>query len=169
MSLNVYTWSSLKSPKAAETLNEAVGFLLEYKTEKGAVTLNKTILLCNLTEKSEKMTANEAEMVALKMALSRINTYCELNIYTESMYVANAVQSGWADRWKKDGWKTKAGKDVANRKLWEELFPMLEKYTVRWHVKEPYSYKNWLRDEVEKNRQFVAPVQPIGKDGKDNV
>jgi hypothetical protein len=46
---------------------------------------------------------------------------------------------------------------------------MLEKYTVRWHVKELYSYKNWLRDEVEKNRQFVAPVQPVGKDGNDNV
>jgi ribonuclease HI len=115
------------------------------------------------------MTANEAEMVALKMALERINTKCELNIYTENAFIANAVQNGWADQWKADGWKTKAGKDVANRKLWEELFPMLEKYTVRWHVKELYSYKNWLRDEVEKNRQFVAPVQPVGKDGNDNV
>jgi hypothetical protein len=113
------------------------------------------------------MTANEAEMGVLKMALSRINTKCELNIYTENTYIANAVKNGWASRWKENGWKTKTGKDVANRKLWEELLPLMEGNTIRWHVKEPHAYRNWLRDEVENNRQFVAPVQPVIKEEND--
>jgi ribonuclease HI len=155
MSLNVYVWSSVKSLKPACLLNKAVGYVLEYRTAKGDATLNNTLLF----GEDEKMTANGAELYVLKKALSRINIKCELNIYTESAYVAGAVKNGWTDQWKANGWKTKAGKDVANRKQWEELLPLLEGNTVIWHVKEPYPYRNWLKDEVEKNRRFVAPVQ----------
>lgn len=156
MRVNVYIWNSLKSPKSAKTLNEAVGYILETETKKGPATRTNTILLSQI---SEKMTMNEAELYAIKYALSRINIKCELDFYIENQYVASAVENGWLQQWKANDWRTKAGKDIANKKLWVEVEKLLEGHTVTWHVKEKHGYTTWIKDEVEVKRQFVAPVQ----------
>lgn len=155
--IKIYTWSSLKSVKPAKTLKKAVGYILRFDSQKGPVELGKTVLL---EELADKMTQNESEIEALKMAVSRINTKkSELEIYTENAYVARTIESGWIETWKANGWKTTAGKPVANRKQWEKLSELLEGHTVHFHVKEEHEYKNWLRNEVENARAFVAPAQ----------
>ncbi len=159
MSVNVYLWSSLKSVKAAKTLNAAVGYLLEIQTKKGPATLNKTVLLSGV---AEEMTANGAELYALKSALSRINIKCDVEIYTENRYIASAVENGWVQQWSIGGWVTKSGAAVANKEYWTEIWAKLDGVNVTWHVKEPHTYKKWLKEEVEENRVFVAPVQQKG-------
>mgnify|MGYP004527664829 CR=1 FL=1 len=45
----------------------------------------------------------------------------EYEIYSDSAYVVNSINSGWIDKWQQNNWKTTKNDDVKNRDLWEEL------------------------------------------------
>lgn len=144
--VNIYTYSTAKSPKAAKTQCEVVGYVLEYPTQKGAVTLDKQEVI-------HGMSKYQSELYVLKIALSRINTMCELDIYTESEYVAAGFEK-WLKQWKTNNWQTKAGKEVSNRIEWMELDAFVQQYghEIKVHVKENHSYRKWLKDNVEKEK-----------------
>ena len=150
--VNIYLWSSVKSLKTAETLNAAVGYIVQIQTSKGPAEVGKTVLLNDLYEKT---TANHSEIVALRLALSRINIKCELHMYTENQYLASTIENGWLEQWKDNDWKTKTGKECANKEEWQQLDKFLEGNEIHFHVKENHEFKKWLKEEVEKNRQFI--------------
>ncbi len=150
--VSVYTYSSLKCIKAAETLNAAGGFILEFKGEKGTCTRTQTILLCNI---ANEMTANQANLIILERALSRMNIKCELDIYIESQYIASAFEQGWVLSWIKNGWKNANGEEIAHKKEWQKLIMQIQGNVVRFHVKEEHEYRKWLINEVENKREFV--------------
>jgi ribonuclease HI len=155
--VNIYLYSSAKSLKAAEMLNEAVGYVLEFQAKKGLVTRTQTFPLCRL---HKKMTRNGADLYCLEMALSRINTSITANIYIDNSYIANAMRKGWPAEWKANGWKNSSGRDVTDAENWEHILGMTSRMAIDWHVGEIHPYSNWLREEVEHNRCYVAPVQP---------
>lgn len=141
--VNIYTYSTAKSPK---TQCGAVGYVLEYQTQKGAVTLDKIEVI-------HDMTKYQSELYVLKMALSRINTMCELEIYTECGYVAAGFEN-WLPKWKENNWITEQKKEVSNRKEWEELDTIVRQYghQLTFHTKEHHSYREWLKNNVEKEK-----------------
>ena len=68
-------------------------------------------------------TNNRMELMAFVEALKKIkkehkegNTY---ELYSDSAYVVNAVNSGWISKWRLNGWKTTKGEDIKNKDLWE--------------------------------------------------
>lgn len=144
--VNIYTYSTAKSPKPAKTQCEAVGYIVAFETSKGTADVGKI-------EAIHEMTKFQSELYVLKNALARINTMCELNIYTESDYVAAGFEK-WLEQWKTKNWKTKAGKEVSNKKEWMELDALVQQYghKITFHVKEHHSYREWLRDNVEKEK-----------------
>lgn len=150
--VNIYTYSSLKCIKPAETLNAAAGYILELKLEKEPKTETRTILLCNF---AKEMTANQANLVVLGEALARINIKCELDIYTESQYLASAFEQGWIFKWIENGWKTASGREVTHKEEWRRLISRIKGNAVRFHVKEQNEYRKWLVKEVENKREFV--------------
>ena len=74
-------------------------------------------------------TNNRMELVSVITALEALREPCEVELYTDSQYVSNAVNLGWLDSWIRLGWKRKGG-DVKNPDLWIKLVPMLEKHRV---------------------------------------
>lgn len=81
----------------------------------------------------ERTTNNEMELRAVIEALKLVqdsDTTCE--IYTDSKYVVEG-STGWVFGWLKNGWKTKAGSDVLNKELWQELLPLLQKTKIQWN------------------------------------
>ena len=80
-----------------------------------------------------RTTNNEMELAAVVAALKEVqSTGLSVAIYTDSMYVVEGAK-GWIFGWQKNGWKTKADTDVANKELWQELVPLLKKVQVEWH------------------------------------
>lgn len=156
--VNIYTYSSLKSPKAAETLNAAAGYILEFMTKKGPCTRTQTYLLCNI---ANEMTANQSNLVVLEKALSRMNIKCELDIWTDSQYIASAFEQGWAKAWILNGWKTANNQEIAHKKEWQQLIKQIQGNVVRFHVKEDHEYRSWLMNEVEHERAFVERQETI--------
>jgi len=74
-------------------------------------------------------TNNRMELISVIMALDALREPCVVNLYTDSQYVANAINLGWLDSWRRMGWKRKGG-EVKNPDLWIKLVPLLEKHSV---------------------------------------
>lgn len=142
--VNIYTYSTARSPKASKC--EAVGYVLEYPTKKEPVTLDKCEIVQN-------MTRYQSELHVLKIALSRINTMCELHIYTECEYIAAGFDK-WLTEWKLNDWQTKRGEAVKNSKEWQELDQIVQQFghILVFHVKENHSYKKWFKENLEKEK-----------------
>jgi len=78
-------------------------------------------------------TNNRMELISVISALEALLEPCEVTLYTDSQYVANAINLGWLKSWKNKGWKRKGG-EVKNLDLWIKLVPLLEthKVTFEW-------------------------------------
>ena len=143
--VNIYTHTTAKSPKATKC--EAVGYVVAYETSKGEASVSNILTVRN-------MTRYQSELYVLKKALSRINTKCELHLYTACEYIAAGFQK-WLAEWEKNGWQTKRGEAVKNSKEWQELDELVQQYghTLVFHVKEKHSYKKWFIENLEKEKQ----------------
>ena len=74
-------------------------------------------------------TNNRMELIAVITALEVLKEACKVTLYTDSQYVANAINMGWLESWRQKGWKRKGG-EVKNLDLWAKLVPLLEKHKV---------------------------------------
>lgn len=52
-------------------------------------------------------------------------------VYSDSSYVINGITK-WVFGWQKNGWKTKAKKDVENKDLWEKLVETSRNKEIEW-------------------------------------
>jgi len=76
-------------------------------------------------------TNNRMELFSVISALEALLEPCEVELYTDSQYVANAINLGWLNSWKSKGWKRKGG-EVKNLDLWQRLLLSLDKHKVRF-------------------------------------
>lgn len=70
------------------------------------------------------------ELQAIVSGLRQINTPSRVTITSDSKYVVEGVNS-WLNNWKRNGWKTAKGKDIANRELWQEVADMKHVHIVK--------------------------------------
>lgn len=78
-------------------------------------------------------TNNRMELTAVIEGLSALKYPCEVALVTDSKYVADAIQKGWLNSWRTNGWKKANGKPTLNIDLWERLLPLLEQHRVTIH------------------------------------
>lgn len=83
----------------------------------------------------EKLTTNNRmELTALIKALEIVNQKCKINIFTDSQYLCNSINNGWAENWRKNNWKKSDNKPAINPDLWEKLLDLLQshEYKINW-------------------------------------
>ncbi|MBT8764208.1 ribonuclease HI [Desulfohalobiaceae bacterium Ax17] len=78
-------------------------------------------------------TNNRMELLAIIKALEALKFPCQVDLYTDSKYVSNAITQNWIKKWQKNGWKTSGKKKVKNLDLWQKLLPLLNKHQVNFH------------------------------------
>ncbi|MBO4733107.1 MAG: ribonuclease HI [Clostridia bacterium] len=69
----------------------------------------------------ESTTNNKMELTAVIMALSALKEPCKVNLTTDSKYVCDGMNLGWARQWRSAGWKKADKKPAQNVDLWDEL------------------------------------------------
>lgn len=74
-----------------------------------------------LTGGEAPSTNNRMELIAAIEGLRASPDGADVELVTDSSYVANAILKNWLANWQRKGWITAARKPVANRELWEEL------------------------------------------------
>ncbi len=74
-------------------------------------------------------TNNRMELMAAMMALKTLEGRHAVVLYSDSSYVVNGIQKGWAKKWREQNWKRKeknAWMDVKNVDLWQQLLALSE-------------------------------------------
>jgi ribonuclease HI len=70
------------------------------------------------------------ELSAVIAALSALKEPCEVTLTTDSRYVAEAVNNGWAAAWRANGWRKADKSKALNPDLWEKLLDLLAVHKV---------------------------------------
>ena len=85
-------------------------------------------------EQVQNTTNNRMELTAVIEGLKALKESCKVTIVTDSQYVANGINLGWAESWKANGWRKKDKKPALNPELWDELLSELSRHevTIEW-------------------------------------
>lgn len=99
------------------------------------------VLRYNTAEKelsgSEKDTTNNRmELTACIEALKMLKEPCRVELTTDSQYVVNGITKGWAESWRRNGWKKSDKKPALNSDLWGELLDLCQRHEVNF---------NWIK------------------------
>lgn len=76
-------------------------------------------------------TNNRMELLGAITALQSLREPCQVSLYTDSQYLANAINLGWLRGWKQKGWRRKDG-ELKNADLWQTLDGLLQTHTVQF-------------------------------------
>ena len=77
-------------------------------------------------------TNNRMEMMAAIVGLQVLEKNSKVTLYSDSKYLVDAIEKGWAERWRANGWKRNK-KDLAmNPDLWELLLTLCSQHEVKF-------------------------------------
>lgn len=107
------------------------------------------VLVCDGREKElsggEAITTNNRmELLAAISALSALKFPCEVTLTSDSKYLVDAIEKGWAVSWREKGWRRADKSPALNPDLWEKLLELLEIHDVTFvwvkgHAGHPYN------------------------------
>ncbi|MEG2813135.1 MAG: ribonuclease HI [Oscillospiraceae bacterium] len=83
-----------------------------------------------LSGKHPATTNNRMELTAVISALQTLKFPCKVNLFTDSKYIVDAINQGWAKKWQSNNW-TRSNKEKAlNPDLWQTLLELLNIHEV---------------------------------------
>lgn len=99
-----------------------------------------------------RTTNNRMELLAVIEGLKSLKSRSKVTIWSDSKYVVDAVEKGWARSWRRNGWRKGDKKPALNPDLWEQLLNLLDQHQVRFE---------WVRghdghDENERADQLAV-------------
>ena len=78
-------------------------------------------------------TNNRMELTAVIKGLEALKESCIVELYSDSKYVIDALEKGWAVSWQQKGWRKADKKPALNPDLWQRLLELAERHTLRYH------------------------------------
>ncbi len=89
-------------------------------------------------------TNNRMELTGVITALEALKEPCIVELYSDSKYVIDALEKGWAESWQAKGWIKSDKKPALNPDLWQRLLELCDYHQVNlhWvkgHAENPYN------------------------------
>lgn len=89
-------------------------------------------------------TNNRMELLAVISALELLKEQCNINLYSDSRYIIDAMTKGWAEKWRSNGWMRNKKESASNPDLWERLMNLCEQHNVNFiwvkgHAQNPFN------------------------------
>ena len=89
-------------------------------------------------------TNNRMELLGAIAAFEALRYPCRVIFTSDSRYVIDALEKGWAESWRRKGWKKSDGKPALNPDLWERLLTAVAPHEVTYvwvkgHAGHPYN------------------------------
>ena len=72
-----------------------------------------------------------SKLSAVIAALSALKEPCRVLLTTDSQYVVNGMEKGWAKKWQANGWRKSDKSPALNTDLWERLLRLLDIHQVK--------------------------------------
>ena len=105
-------------------------------------------------------TNNKMEIMAVIKGLEMLKYPCDVEIYSDSSYVVNAIEKDWLINWKKNNWIKKDKKQVKNIELWEQLLKYMNMHKIKFIKVKGHS------DNIYNNRCDELAVNAIKNNSK---
>ena len=106
-----------------------------------------------------RTTNNRMELTAVIEGLRALKEPCRVELYSDSKYVIDALEKGWAVGWQKRGWVKSDKSPALNPDLWETLLALCKQHSVTCHWVKGHAQneKNNRCDElaVAESRKFL--------------
>ncbi|MDF1757870.1 MAG: ribonuclease HI [Legionellaceae bacterium] len=77
-------------------------------------------------------TNNRMELTAAIEALTYLSKVSQVDLYTDSNYLRQGMQS-WIAQWKKKNWRNSKNEPVKNIDLWKKLDELAKYHSINWH------------------------------------
>lgn len=77
-------------------------------------------------------TNNRMELLACIAGLEALKQSCCVTVFSDSKYVVDSVEKGWAEGWRRRGWKRNSRDRAENSDLWERLLQLCYKHQVEF-------------------------------------
>lgn len=92
----------------------------------------------------EITTNNRMELMAAIAGMEALKEPCSITLTSDSKYLTDAINKGWLESWKKNGWRKSDKSAVLNLELWQKIDELLsihkvEFVWVRGHAGHPYN------------------------------
>lgn len=75
-------------------------------------------------------TNNRMELSAVINALALLKEPCKVTLYSDSQYVCNALNLGWAKKWKANNWMRNKKEKALNPELWDRLLTLYDTHEI---------------------------------------
>lgn len=100
----------------------------------GAVIVTPDGNVRELGDGFKSTTNNRMELSSVIHALKSVSALKDdVHIFTDSVYVIRGA-SEWIHGWRRRGWVTAEGKEVANQDMWEEIYALTSnRKNINWH------------------------------------
>jgi len=77
-------------------------------------------------------TNNRMELYAAIQGLSALKEPCRVTLYSDSGYLVDAIEKGWAVRWKTKKWMRNKKDPALNPDHWEKVLALCAKHQVKF-------------------------------------
>ena len=104
-----------------------------------------------------KTTNNRMELTAVIEGLKALKEPCIVELYSDSKYVIDALQKGWAVGWRKRGWIKSDKKPALNPDLWEVLLNLTERHELHYH---------WVKGHAENEKNNRCDQMAVAESQK---
>ena len=78
-------------------------------------------------------TNNRMELTGVIQAMLALKEPCVVELWSDSKYVIDGLQKGWAKGWRKKGWIKSDKKPALNPDLWALLLDLTRQHEMRYH------------------------------------
>ncbi len=97
-----------------------------------------------LSEGFAETTNNRMELLGAIKALELLKEPCRVLLTSDSKYLVDGINLGWAKKWKSNNWFKPDKKKAQNTDLWEQLLVLNERHDVTYvwvkgHAGHPYN------------------------------
>lgn len=149
LEVNIYIDTDIKGPQKKDG---AYIYILSALTAKGTADAGNMKVMENATE-------NSLTLAALGTALKRVNGSCSLVLWLECPYVAAALENRWFENWEKNGWMTSRKEPVKDAEKWQNILKLLDGHDFEVRLKEPHTYREWMRRTLREPETFRTWLQ----------
>ena len=90
-------------------------------------------------------------------ALRLLKEPCVVELYSDSKYVIDALEKGWARSWQQRGWVKSDKKPALNPDLWGQLLALTDIHEVRCH---------WVKGHAENEKNNRCDQMAVAESRK---
>ena len=102
-------------------------------------------------------TNNRMELTAVITALEALKEPCTVELYSDSKYVIDGLQKGWAKSWKAKGWRKADKKPALNPDLWDRLLQLTDTHQMVYH---------WVKGHAENEKNNRCDEMAVAESKK---